>query len=798
MTALVTENLPLLAGAPNGIKKLRDLILELAVRGKLVPQDPSDEPASELLKRIAEEKARLVDEGKIRKQKPLAEIGEEEKPFALPANWRWGRLGSQVIESGAGWSPSCDPRPRAANEWGVLKVSAVSWGVYQPEENKALPASLEPRPEHEVAEGDFLVSRANTAELVARSVVVETTPAHLMLSDKIVRLKLTSLCERRYVNLANSAPLARDYYSRVAGGTSSSMKNVSREQILNLPLALPPLAEQHRIVAKVDELMALCDRLEAQEADAERAHAQLVQALLDSLTQTSDATDFTTNWQRLAEHFHTLFTTEPSIEALKQTLLQLAVMGKLVPQDPCDEPASELLNRITEEKTRLVAEGKLKKQKPLAEVTDAELPFQVPPNWAWSRIGELALNTEYGLSEKTFDLQDGVPVLKMGDIQSGQVLLGGQMKVSRATEGLPELYLEPEDLLYNRTNSAELVGKTGLFLGGSGEFTFASYLIRIRCLKSLFSPVYLNISMNTPVFRETQINPHLKQQCGQANVNGTIMKNMLVSVPPIAEQHRIVTKVDQLMSLCDQLKARLTQARQLNEQLASTLVERALTDDNQQVPVTTDQKAARTLLAAEITHRLHGQRTFGQRKLQKVIYLAEHAARLAAIQGNYLRNVAGPHDRQLMTQIETELQNNEWYERIEREIKGHAYRPLSKAGQHRQAYSGTWSATERTSIEQVIELMREWDTDRCEMTVTLYAAWNDFIIEGRAVTDDAIVDEVLHRWNDAKLRFSKSQWLAVLTDMKKYGLLIPSGFGKRTTGGTLTLPGFEEVAEHRV
>src|SRR5690606_27058447 len=124
------------------------------------------------------------------------------------------------------------------------------------------------------------------------------------------------------------------------------------------------LAQQHRIVAKVDELMALCDRLEAQQADAESAHAQLAQALIGSLIQAADAEDFATSWQRLAEHFHTLFTTEPSIDALKQSLLQLAVMGKLVPQDPSDEPASELLRRIGEEKGWLVAAGKLKKQKP--------------------------------------------------------------------------------------------------------------------------------------------------------------------------------------------------------------------------------------------------------------------------------------------------------------------------------------------------------------------------------------------------------------------------------------------------
>ncbi len=245
------------------------------------------------------------------------------------------------------------------------------------------------------------------------------------------------------------------------------------------------------------------------------------------------------------------------------------------------------------------------------------------------------------------------------------------------------------------------------------------------------------------------------------------------------------------MALCDQLKPRLTHARQLNEQLASTLIERALTEDGLQVPIATDRQTARTLLAAEITHQLHSQRTFGQRKLQKVIYLAEHVARLAAIQGDYLRDAAGPHDRQLMNQIEGELQNRKWYERIERETVGYAYHPLCQAGQHQQAYENAWLAAERASIDQVIELMRGWDTDRCEMTVTLYAAWNDFILEGRPVSDDAIVDEVMHSWNDTKLRFGKTEWLSVLAEMKKHKILMPTGFGKRTKGGMLSLPGFE-------
>jgi type I restriction enzyme S subunit len=144
-----------------------------------------------------------------------------------------------------------------------------------------------------------------------------------------------------------------------------------------------------------------------------------------------------------------------------------------------------------------------------------------------------------------------------------------------------------------------------------------------------------------------------------------------------------------------------------------------------------------------------------------------------------------------MNHIEGELQNRKWYERIERETVGYAYRPLSQAGQHQQAYKNAWLVAERASIEQVIELMRGWNTDRCEMIVTIYAAWNDFILEGRSVTDEAIVDEVMHSWNDTKLRFSKTEWLAVFAEMKEHEILIPTGFGKRTKGGLLNLHGIE-------
>lgn len=267
------------------VKHLRATILQLAVQGKLVPQNPTDEPASDLLKRIEIVKERLVKEGKIKLPKPLSALDESTQPFDIPRNWSWTRFGTLVEHSEAGWSPKCEDSPRINDNWGVLKVSAVSWGKFKPEENKALPANLEPRPEYEVMSGDMLISRANTAELVAKSVIVEGCPPHLMMSDKIIRLRITPLVDLRYCNLVNASGTSRSYYADVAGGTSASMKNVSREQILSLAVPLPPLAEQKRIVAKVDELMTLCDQLEAHIIHTQTLNTYLMDSLIHRMTE---------------------------------------------------------------------------------------------------------------------------------------------------------------------------------------------------------------------------------------------------------------------------------------------------------------------------------------------------------------------------------------------------------------------------------------------------------------------------------------------------------------------------------
>jgi type I restriction enzyme S subunit len=258
------------------LKQLRRTILDLAIRGRLAGHGSADEPVVDLLERISAERDRLVYAGEIRRPRARTSSSALTGAFDLPPGWQWTSLGQLALSSDAGWSPACLPHRRNdESQWAVLKVSAVSWGSFRADEHKVLTEGLVPRPQIEVQDGDFVMSRANTSELVGRSVVVDDPPARLMLSDKHVRLRFLDRVCAEYVNLVNGSTHARGYYSSVATGTSDSMRNITRDQILALPVPIPPLAEQKRVVGIVKALYSLCDELEQQFADAESSRRDL-------------------------------------------------------------------------------------------------------------------------------------------------------------------------------------------------------------------------------------------------------------------------------------------------------------------------------------------------------------------------------------------------------------------------------------------------------------------------------------------------------------------------------------------
>ncbi|MBS4688395.1 restriction endonuclease subunit S [Aeromonas sobria] len=544
-----------------GIKKLRELILELAVRGKLVPQDPSDEPASVLLERIAAAKARLVKEGKIKKLKALPEIAEEEKPFELPEGWECIRLGELTSKMGSGSTPRGGqsayvsegiPFLRSQNVWNEgLRLDDV---VYIDENTHLKMEGTK------VIPGDVLLNI--TGASLGRTLIFPDSIKEANVSQHvtIIRLLIDELAP--FVHLGIKSPLVQNLiWGRQVG---MAIEGLSKRTLELFEFPVPPLAEQHRIVAKVDELMALCDQLEQCSESLLAAHQTLVETLLATLTDSGDADELAQNWARLSTHFDTLFTTEASIDALKQTILQLAVMGKLVPQDPSDEPASVLLERIVAEKAKLVKEGIYQKTSKLLPKKNIELPS----GWVSVQIGELCPSIVPNRDKpKTFS--GTIPWVTLPSFPVDSWYLDSKdIELGLTTEEVMEYSAR---IIPSNSVLMSCVGRFGLSAINTIPVSSNQQVHAFIVLNGL-SPEYLSCVIRV-------VGSHLYEIASAttiAYINKTKCESIQFGLPPAGEQFRIVAKVDELMTLCDQLKSRLQTSQQTQLALAESLVEGAL------------------------------------------------------------------------------------------------------------------------------------------------------------------------------------------------------------------------------
>ena len=546
------------AGSVYGVKKLRELILELAVRGKLVPQDESDEPASELLKRIAAEKAKLIAEGKIKKSKPLAEITDDEKPFELPTGWEYAKLG-EITNFGI-----TEKLGFISDETWVLDLEDIEKDTSRLLNKKSFCDRRSLSDKNSFQEGDVLYGKLRpylNKVIVADESGVCTT--------EIFPIRCYGSFSSHYFKYALKSPYFINYVNARSYGTKMPRLGTEDGRKANFPL--PPLAEQHRIVTKVDQLMALCDQLENQHNDAAEAHEKIVTHLLGTLTQSQNAEDFNTNWQRISEHFDTLFTTEASIDALKQTLLQLAVMGKLVPQDPNDEPASELLKRIQAEKAKFVAEGKIKKNKPLAEIEDDEKPFDLPVGWKWVFLPDVS---EYKVG-KTPSTKSSVYWTTSGDGFNWVSIadLNHDGSVIETTKQITDKAVS-EVFRYEPAPVGTILMSFKLTLGKISTLEVPAFhneaIISIYPNQSIFKDYLFK------VLPARAMAGNSKSAIKGNTLNSESIAALMIPLPPIEEQYRIVVKVDELMALCDQLKVCITSSNQLQQKLADVMVEQAI------------------------------------------------------------------------------------------------------------------------------------------------------------------------------------------------------------------------------
>ena len=562
---MLLSNLDILATAPGGVARLRELILTLAVQGKLVPQDPADEPASGLLKKIRAEKDRLIAEGKIKRDKALAGISEEERPFELPVGWEWVRLSDLLPEFQNGASSRGDAGGTPVT---VLRLADIKNRRVSLADTRQIPIADRDIQKYLLAAGDILITRVNgSADIVGQFNLCDSA-IDAFNCDHFIRMRVSpKFLKSSYLALLSETALVRQKIKSLFI-TTAGQKTVNQGHIGSLLLPLPPLAEQFRIVTRVEELMRLCDALEAKGRLEAAQHAQLVSTLLATLTDSATPEALTENWQRLATHFDTLLDRPEAVDALEQTVLQLAVRGLLAPQDPADEPASELLKCIRTEKDRLIAAGQIKRDKPLPPIADDEKPFEVPAGWEWVRMGDV-LDGGSGttpLRARVEYFVGGTEMwVKTTDLTNGMVTTCEELITKAAVAENRLKYFPKGTVCVAMYGGAGTIGKSGV-LGVPSTINQSVFAL----------PPTEGIDVG---FLHTYVITVRSQWMSFAaglrkdpNINGQIIKKMVMPLPPLAEQSRIVARVASLRRLCADLRQRLAASQTAQAQLAGALV----------------------------------------------------------------------------------------------------------------------------------------------------------------------------------------------------------------------------------
>ncbi|WP_172906682.1 restriction endonuclease subunit S [Escherichia coli] len=541
-----------------GIKKLRELILELAVRGKLVPQDPNDEPASELLRGMKKQQEDLIKERKIKKPKKLPSIDGTLESISVPQGWELCYL-NDIGDWGAGATPNRTNSGYYGGDIPWFKSGELSEDYITDSEEHITALALKECSLRDNQPGDVLIAMygatiGKTSILNSRSTTNQAVCACTPFDGLSNQYLLIFLKASKKVFTAM--------------GAGGAQPNISKEKIVATLFALPPLNEQLRIVKKVEQLMSLCDQLEQQSLTSLDAHQQLVETLLETLTDSQNAEELAENWARISEHFDTLFTTEASVDALKQTILQLAVMGKLVPQDPNDEPASELLKRIAQEKAQLVKEGKIKKQKPLPPISDEEKPFEIPTSWEWVRFGTITTSRLGKMLDKAKNKGTPKKYIRNVNVQWDNIFLDDINEMKFEDNELSEFILRNGDLLVCEGGEP---GRCAIW-NKPGEFYFQKALHRVRTFCNIPAKI-LAIHL-----KNDSSNGRLENLFTGVTIKhlpGDKLKQYVIPLMPLNEQNNIIAKLNLLLDICDSLSNKIKTAQQTQVHLADALTDAA-------------------------------------------------------------------------------------------------------------------------------------------------------------------------------------------------------------------------------
>ena len=485
---------------------LKKSILQYAMQGKLVAQDPNDEPASELLKRIKAEKEQLIKDGKIKKEKSLQPITADEIPYELPQGWEWVRIGF-LEEINLGFTY----RPNYVSE-GVYFLSDKDISNGKIDFSNAKKVSQETYDNaaygSKPKKGDILFGRVCT---MGKPQIIETDiPFCIFVSLGFFR-DHTNIVNKKYICSWMESDLFEKQVNENVKG--AAQRNLNTGWLKDFLIPLPPLAEQQRIVEKLEEILPLVE-------------------------------EYCKNEEILSEMNKKL------PKPIRQSILQYAVQGKLVPQNSNDEPASELLKRIKAEKEQLLKDGKIKKEKPLPPITEDEIPYELPQGWEWVRFSEI-FDVRDGTHDSPKNVSNGIPLITSKDFHNGKIDFSNAKLISKEDHDKIQQRscVEDNDILYSMIG-----GNIGnmVLVKKDREFSIKNVALFKYYSKELSNPLFLKLLLSsiTIDFKNKALGG------AQQFISLTFIRNYVIPLPPLAEQQRIVAKVEELMQIVDKLEVK--------------------------------------------------------------------------------------------------------------------------------------------------------------------------------------------------------------------------------------------------
>ena len=483
-------------------QELKSSILQLAIQGRLVEQRPEEGTGEELYRQIQAEKKRLIQEGKIKKEKPLPEIAEDEVPFEIPEGWKWAYLGELFLHNTGKAQNSSGSNKGVVCKF--ITTSNLYWNRFDLSKVKEMPFTEQELERCIAQKGDLLVCEGGDCGRAA----IWNYDEKVCIQNHVHRI-------RPYKEVSIEYFYYLFYLYKFTGrlkGHGVAIQGLSSEAIHKVLCPLPPLAEQKRIVAKIEELLPYLDRYEKA-------------------------------WNRL-EEFNRRFPAD-----MQKSILQMAIQGKLVEQRPEEGTGEELYRQIQAEKQALIKAGKIKKEKPLPEIAEDEVPFEIPEGWKWVRLGEIIFGVADGPHFSPKYQEQGIPFISTRNISSGRLDLSTAKYISRELHEELCKRCKPKkgDVLYTKG------GTTGIAAVNDSDVEFNVWVhVAVLSLDQHVYPYYLAMALNSPHCYE--LSQEYTHGTSNRDLGLTRMVRITLPLPPLAEQKRIVARLEEILPLCERLK----------------------------------------------------------------------------------------------------------------------------------------------------------------------------------------------------------------------------------------------------